>query len=143
MSSPLIDQLTTTHGYPLVTPDSLENFLERETTLALFLTGDPRRYPESNDVAVILPELARAFPARFKPAVVDRRLEALFKARYDIAAWPCLLFLRDGRFLGRISRVRDWSDYLERIAAVLDGHARRNPGVGIPLVAEPLGQTHV
>ncbi len=142
MSSPLIDQLATTHGYPLVTPDNLDNFLERETTLALFLTGDPRRYPESNDVAVILPELVRAFPARFKPAVVDRRLEAQFKGRYDISVWPCLLFLRDGRFLGKISKVHDWSDYLERIAAILDGRTRHNPGVGIPLVAEPMEPPH-
>ncbi len=138
MSSPLIEQLTEHHGYPLVTPENLDNFLERETTLALFLSGDPKRYPEANDVAVILPELARAFPARFKPAVIDRRLETEFKQRYDIAVWPCLVFLRDGRFLGKISKVRDWSDYMQRIPEILAGETSHNPGVGIPVVSEPL-----
>lgn len=136
MSSPLIEQLTERHGFARVTPDNLDNFLERETTLALFLSADPRRYPEADDVAVILPELVRAFPARFKAAVVDRRLEDTFKQRYDIAVWPCLVFLRDGRFLGKISKVRDWSDYLERIPQILDSQPSHNPGVGIPVVSE-------
>lgn len=141
MSSPLIDQLFEHHGFPLVTANTLDNFLERETTLALFLTGDPQRYPEANDVAVILPELLRAFPARFKPAVVERDLEARLKDRYDIAVWPCLVFLRDGRFLGKISKVRDWSEYMQRIPEILDSEPRHNPGVGIPLVSEPLHTT--
>lgn len=134
MTSLLIDQLVEQHGYPVVTADGLDAFLARETTLALFLSEDPKRYPESNDVAVILPQLAAAFAGRFEPAVVARELEPLFKQRYDIAVWPCLVFLRNGRFLGKISKVRDWSDYLERIPAILDSEPKHNPGVGIPVV---------
>jgi hydrogenase-1 operon protein HyaE len=134
VTSPLIDQLIEQHGYPVVTADRLDDFLARETTLALFLSEDPKRYPESNDVAVILPQLATAFSGRFEPALVDRALEPLFKQRYDIAVWPCLVFLRNGRFLGKISKVRDWADYMDRIPAILDSEPKHNPGVGIPVV---------
>ena len=142
MSSPLIDQLIEHHGYPLVTTDNLEGFLQRETTQVLFFSGDPKRYPEANDVAVILPELVRAFPARFKPVVVDRSVEEVLKHRYDIHVWPSLVFLRDGRFLGKISKVRDWSEYMQRIPEILNAEPRHNPGVGIPLVNEPMEQAH-
>ncbi len=142
MSSPLIEQLTERYGYPLITRDNLESFMQRETTQVLFFGGDPARYPEANDVAVVLPELARAFPARFKPAVVDRSLEDELKHRYDIQVWPCLVFLRDGRFLGKISKVRDWSDYMQRIPKILSAEPRHNPGVGLPLVSETMEQTH-
>lgn len=136
MSSPMIDRLTEHYAYPLVEDDGLDALFEREETLLLFLSGDPQRYPEANDVAVILPELVRAFPARFKPVVIARGLEATLKQRYDIAVWPCLVFVRNGRFLGKISKVRDWSDYAQRVAEILTAKPSHNPGVGIPVVTE-------
>jgi hydrogenase-1 operon protein HyaE len=142
MCSFLIEQLVARHGYPLADADSLDGILGRETTLALFLTEDPARFPESNDVAVILPELVQAFPGRFEPVVVARGLESQLKDRYDIAVWPCLVFLRNGRFLGKISKVRDWSEYMQRIPEILAGETRHNPGVGIPVVNQAMGQTH-
>ena len=142
MSSFLIDQLSAHHGYPLIEADTLDSLLRRETTLVLFLTEDPKRYPESNDVAVILPELVNAFPGGFEPVVVARGLEAQLKDRYDIAVWPCLVFLRNGRFLGKISKVRDWSEYMQRIPEILAGQTGHNPGVGIPVVNQPMEQGH-
>ncbi|MCB1800618.1 MAG: hypothetical protein KDI82_02915 [Gammaproteobacteria bacterium] len=136
MPSPLIEQLVEQHGYPRMTADNAAGLLAREATLVLFLSEDPKRYPEANDVAVILPELARAFSGRFEPVVVGHELEAQFKDRYDIAVWPCLVFLRNGRFLGKISKVRDWSDYMQRIPEILAREPGHNPGLGIPLVDE-------
>ena len=136
MPSPLIEQLIEHHGFPRLTAANIDRMLAAEGTLVLFLTEDPKRYPESNDVAVILPELMRAFSNRFRPVVVDRALEPRLKDRYDISIWPCLVFLRDGRFLGKIAKVRDWSEYLERIADILERPAGRDPGLGIPVVSE-------
>ncbi len=138
MPSPLIDQLINLHRYPRLSADNLDDFMDRDVTLALFLTEDPNRYPESNDVAVILPELMSAFPDRFEAVVVDRALESLFKERYDVAVWPCLVFVRHGRYLGKINKVRDWSDYMALIPEILDRQPRHNPGVGIPLVNETM-----
>ena len=141
MPSPLIQQLNELHGYPWVTAANRDAYLEQQGNVLLFFTEDPKRYPESNDVAVILPELAKAFPASFDIAVVARELEPELKAKYDIKVWPTLVFLRDGRFLGKITKIRDWSEYMERIPEILNSVTTHNPGIGIPLV-EDRGSDH-
>ena len=123
MSSPLIEQLVEQYHYPRATADNLTDLLDTEKTLALFFTEDPKRYPESNDVAVILPELAKAFPEQFSPVVVDRELEPELKARYAVNIWPTIVFIRQGRFLGKLSKVMDWSDYMERIPEILNSES--------------------
>ena len=70
MPSPLIEQLTREHGYPTLGADDAEKLLSQPGNLVLFFTEDPKRYPEANDVAVVLPELVTAFPGRFRVAVV-------------------------------------------------------------------------
>ena len=86
----------------------------------LFFTGDPARVRESDDVAMILPELITAFDGRFRAAVVSRESERPLQARFRFTAWPTLVFLRRGAYLGAISRVRDWNDYLDEIAGLLE-----------------------
>jgi hydrogenase-1 operon protein HyaE len=143
MPSPLIEQLVEKHGYPRLTADNLDQTLQSDTPLVLFFTEEPKRYPESNDVAVVLPELVKAFPGRLKAVVVDRSLEPVLKDRYDIIVWPTLVFLRGGRFLDKITRIRDWSEYMKRIPQILDSEPGHNPGVDIPVVSDRSVQNHV
>ncbi|MDQ7074178.1 MAG: hydrogenase-1 expression HyaE [Gammaproteobacteria bacterium] len=138
MPSPLIQILYKELGYPLLTEKNLAEFLKQEGTVVLFCSEDPKRFPEANDVAVVLPELVNVFAGQFVPAVVDRSLEKTMKSRYDILIWPSLVFLRQGKFLGKINKIQDWSDYMERIPEILARDAIHNPGVGIPVVNQPL-----
>lgn len=142
MPSPLIEQLTSQHGYPLLTQDNMDEALAQEETLVLFFSEDPKRYPEALDVAVVLPELVNTFAGQFKAMVVERGFDTELKDRYDINVWPCLVFLRNGRYLGKISKIQDWHDYMEMIPEILEREARRNPGVGIPLVEEKRSENH-
>lgn len=123
MSSPLIDLLTEEHGFPRLTAETYPDYAQGPGDRVLFLTGDPVKNLESNDVAVILPELVRAFQGRFRAAVVDRALEDELRKFFEVWATPSLIFLRDGAFLGAIPKVRDWDDYLHRIETILDGRA--------------------
>jgi hydrogenase-1 operon protein HyaE len=68
---------------------------------------------------VILPELARALQEAFRPAVVNPASERKLQARYRFNAFPALVFLRRGEYLGVIKRVLDWDDYLHEIADIL------------------------
>ena len=68
MNSPLINRLIDELGYPLLDDDNFEGFIEQTPISVLFLTEDPKRFPESLDVAVILPELLCARMSR-QPAV--------------------------------------------------------------------------
>lgn len=122
-ASPLIDALVEQHGFPRLTEDAYAAFAEGAGDRVLFLTGDPAKNLETNDVAVILPELVRAFAGRFAAAVVDRTLEDALRERFEVWPTPSLIFLRDGAFLGAIPKVRDWDDYRDRIETILDGRA--------------------
>lgn len=120
MESPLIDRLVDELHYPRVDADNLNDILTEAGERVLFLTGDPAKNLETNDLAVILPELQRAFAGRLNPAVVDRSIEQSLKERFDIWPVPSLIFLKDGEMRGAIAKVRDWADYLSEIAAILD-----------------------
>ena len=135
MNSPLIDRLTTELGYPLIERDQLDAFSRAHEHSVLFFTEDPRSFPETNDVAVILPELMRVFGDRVAPAVVGRQSERELMKRFGFGAWPALVFLRRGEYLGVITRVLDWDDYLAEIERLLQAEPTRAPGIGIPVVS--------
>ncbi|MEL6977836.1 MAG: hydrogenase [Pseudomonadota bacterium] len=122
-TSPLIEALIETEHWPRLDAESVEGFIAGDGVRVLFLTGDPAKNLETNDVAVILPELARAFGGAFQPAVVDRSIEDEMRQRFEIWPTPSLIFLRGGKLIGSIPKVRDWDDYLERIRVILAGDA--------------------
>ncbi|AOU97393.1 hypothetical protein BI364_04770 [Acidihalobacter yilgarnensis] len=140
MDMPLIDRLTQTLGYTLLDADNFEDFVAAAPQCVLFFTEDPASFPESNDVAVILPEIARRFAGRLVPAVVARGYEREIDKRYGVREWPALVFLREGEYLGAIARVQNWQDYVAAIEEILAGDTHRPPGIGIPVVGQPYAE---
>ncbi|MDE2130716.1 hydrogenase-1 operon protein HyaE [mine drainage metagenome] len=134
MSSPLIDRLTDELGYPRVTIKTLDAVLHAADNAVLFFTADPANTPEANDVAVVLPELVKHFNGRITPAVVAREDERTLQAMYGFELWPALVFLRKNQYLGTISKIRDWTDYLEQIQGFLDAGPVRPPAPRIPII---------
>jgi hydrogenase-1 operon protein HyaE len=138
MTSPLIAALIERYGLPLLQADDLDFFLEAGRHNLLFLPGDPVKYPEALDVAVILPELLKAFPGRIQAAIVAPESEQTVQARFGFSRWPALVLLRGADYVGVIERVRNWDEYLAEFRRLLDAAPTRAPGVGIPISAEPL-----
>ena len=118
MPSPLIEALTARHGFATVTEDSVDAFAKANGKTVLFFPGDDERLVESGDAAVILPELLKAFPG-LTPALVEKRTERPLQLRYRFNAFPALVFLSGGFYLGAISRVLGWQDYLREIQEIL------------------------
>jgi len=119
MSPSLIDALIVKHGFVSVTEGTLEVFLNAHKETVLFFAGDSGRLVESGDVAVILPEILKQFNGRLTPALVEKNAERALQRRFRFNAFPALVFLRDGEYLGAICRVLDWQDYLSEIEALL------------------------
>ncbi|MFA9461600.1 hypothetical protein [Thiohalorhabdus methylotrophus] len=119
MSTPLIRRLTEELGLPLLDRDGADEFLGAGGECVLFFTGDPGRYKEADDVAVVLPELLKELGGHLRAGVVARESEKELEARYGFAVWPALAFFRDGCYLGAISRMQDWDVYLRRIPEIL------------------------
>ena len=114
--------------------DILESAKANEPFL-LFFCGDPAQRPEALDVAVIFPELLKAFGGRLRGAVVARGAEKALGAVYKVDVLPALAVIRNNVTIGVIPRIRDWSEYQEKIAALLDPEAppsgRQGPRVTI------------
>lgn len=120
MSHPLIDRLTAEMGWPLLETDhDVADFTSRSGVHVLFIPGDAKRNLETADVAVILPELKLTFQGRFDCAVVADPIEAKLREATRVLKTPSLLFYREGVFLAGIPKVRDWDDYMSRIAQIL------------------------
>jgi len=124
---PLVQRLVSHHGATWVDPATLEAFASQPGDRVLFFSGDPVRFPECVDVAVVLPELQAAFPGRFQVGAVRREGEDEVARRYGAQRWPSLVFLRDGKYVATIAGMLDWTDYLARVADALATPATRAP----------------
>ncbi len=135
-SSPLIDRLVGELGYPVIGLDTHDEFVNRPGMNVLFFPGDPATVRDATDVAVVLPELVAAFDGRLAPGVVTDVYGdgVALKRRYGFTEFPALVFVRSGGYVGTFTRIRDWAEYLEGIAALFDAEPKRPPGFSIPVV---------
>jgi hydrogenase-1 operon protein HyaE len=142
MPSPLIRRMLERYGYPVLDQDSIDGFLASHDQVVLLFAENPQQFPESNDVAVILPELIKAFDGRLEAALIDRKAEHELQRRYGFGTWPALVFLRRGEYLGVITQVQNWDDYLREIDRLLASEPVKAPGFKIPVVSEPAHGCH-
>ncbi len=140
---PLVERLAQAEGATPINLATLDAWLERPGDRVLFFSGDPVRFPEGVDVAVVLPELRAAHGARFEIGVVRREDEDAVARRFGAQHWPSLVFLRDGRYVATVAGMKDWDEYLRLIGDILERPATRAPTVGIPVVsAAPAAGCH-
>lgn len=117
MSKPL-QKLLARADVPMLTAATLPGFIA-QGCVALFFTGNAARYPEIDDLAVVLPELQREFRGQFRIGVIDPDIERDAARLYRVSIRPTLVFLRDGAELGALPRLRDWAVYLQEIPRLL------------------------
>lgn len=118
MGHVLIDRLTSELGYAEVSVDTHDEFLRGSGLNVLFFPGDPQTVKDATDVAVVLPELVKAFDGRLNPGVVTDTFGdgTALKRQYGFHQFPALVFVRNNDHVGTIERIRDWAEYLTRIS---------------------------
>lgn len=132
---PLTERLISAQGATPLTLVTLDAFLAQPGDRVMLFSGDPVRFPEGADVAVVLPELRAAFAGRFDIGVVTPVDEDAIARRYGVQRWPTLVFVRDGQYVTALSAMRDWDDYLRDVAQALQAPVSRAPTIGIPVVS--------
>lgn len=136
MNHPLIERLLTEFNYAEVSLDNHDAFVAEPGMNVLFFPGDATTVKDATDVAVVLPELVGAFDGQLRPGVVTDVFGdgLVLKRQYGFTEYPSLVFLRSGDYVGTISRIQDWGDYLGRIDQLFVAPPRRPPGFSIPVV---------
>lgn len=132
---PLIQRLALGPAACSVDAAGHDAFVATPGTHALCFCGDPVRFPEALDIAVVLPELQRASGGAFDIGVVARADEDAIARRWGVQRWPSLVLVRGGLWLGSIAGMQDWDVYQRELAAILQAEPKRPPGIGIPVVA--------
>lgn len=102
---------------------------------ALLLTEDPQRNLEVLDACVILPEALKPLGDKISRRVAGPEASAPLMQQYGVARAPAVVFLRDGQYAGALNGIRDWHEYQNEVARLLDGPAQPKP-IGIPVRVE-------
>lgn len=128
------------HGLPEVDAATIDPFLggaDGAGAIAVLLSaGDPNRFPEAIDVAVVLPELIGAFGDRLRGAVIARDAERALGERFGVRVQPTLVFVAKGETLGLIAKIQDWSVYIDRITKLIDRPRGQNAAVAVTIVPQ-------
>lgn len=137
MSHFLIDRLTKEFGYTEVSLDNHDEFVGTPGLNVLFFPGDPRTVKDATDVAVVLPELMGVFAGKLNAGVVTDTFGdgKSLKHKYGFSHYPALVFVREGGYVGTISRIRNWQEYLTKINDLLVAEPRRPPSIGIEVAS--------
>lgn len=106
----------------------------------LLSAGDPARFPEAIDVAVVLPELIEAFQGRLHGTVITREAERELGERFGVRVQPTLIFVAKGETLGLIAKIQDWSIYIDRITKLIDRPRGQNAAVVASIVPQHRSQ---
>ena len=130
---PLVEQMFSRHGCTEVRADGINTFLAAPGHALMVFTEDPMRFKETLDLAVIVPQLQRAFPGRFVVGVLLPEAARKLQARYGFNRWPALVMLKDGQYVGVIEGLRNWDEYVSEVQALLSAAPTRPPTVGIPV----------
>jgi hydrogenase-1 operon protein HyaE len=128
---PLLERFVAELDAPVLDAASYEPWAQGPGHALVFFSEDPVQYRETLDVAVIVPELAKAFPDRFRCALLLPAAAREIAVRYGFRRWPAIVLLRDGAYVGAIDGLRDWSDYLEGLDRLLAAEPSRPPSIGI------------
>jgi len=134
-NSALVERLASVHGATWLDATTLQPWSAQGGNRVVLFAGDPVRFPEGQDVAVVLPELRRSVPGGFEIGILPRALEEAVARRYGVQRWPSLLFLRDGQYVATLAGMLDWDDYLRETTQALALPVSRVPGIGVPLVS--------
>ncbi len=128
---PLLAQLVGKHGFSDLRADNFDAFADAPGRALIAFTEDPTRFKETLDLAVIVPELARAFGAAFRVGVLLPESARAIATRYGFRRWPALVMLADGRYVGAIDGLRNWDEYVNEIGELVVAPPTRPPSVGV------------
>jgi hydrogenase-1 operon protein HyaE len=136
---PLLEQMISRHGFVRVEAADLDDLAAPGHTLLVF-TEDPLRYKETLDIAVIAPEVAKAFGLRAAVLFPDAARKAA--PRFGFTRWPALVLLKDGRYVGAIDGLRNWDEYTAEMQRLLAAEPVRPPSVGIAVRGDAATPCH-
>ncbi|WNV05634.1 hypothetical protein RP726_04235 [Candidatus Methylospira mobilis] len=105
---------------PVVDREAARIYAQSHEYVLLCLFNDPKTFPENFDVAVVVPELLKSFPA-LRAAVAEPQAVTALALIYGIDTFPALILLRNGEVQQRWPRIQPWGIYQQHLQTLLNG----------------------
>ena len=116
---PAFIRLWGSEGFERLDEENLKRFTEKPGLLFAVFADSPTTFKESIDMAVIAPEIARAFaPHLAGKGFTDPAAGRAIAARFGLTRLPAAGFFRDGEFLGALQGLQNWDAYLKGLAEI-------------------------
>lgn len=116
IESPLVARLVRDFAAVRVDPAAPDAWCADAPHAVMLLAGDAVRFPEGQDVAVVLPELLKACEGvvggSVRIGVVERESEDAVARRFASRRWPSLIFFRNGQYCTALAGMHDWDEFV-------------------------------
>ncbi|TVZ40504.1 hydrogenase-1 operon protein HyaE [Alteromonadaceae bacterium 2753L.S.0a.02] len=122
MSQHILQTMLQKINITVVNKNGFSDFVARANNAVVFFAENPERYPETADVACVLPEILKAFPT-LEAALVSEPDQHELQRGFDFTKWPTLAFFHRGNYRGAISGIRNWDEYQQLIPTLLEGNS--------------------
>lgn len=138
---PLITRLVRDFAAVRVDPAAPDAWCADAPHAVMLLAGDAVRFPEGQDVAVVLPELIKAcegvLDAPVRIGVVARESEDAVARCFASRRWPSLIFFRNGQYCTELAGMHDWTEYVAYFRESLAEEPSPLPTEPVPLRGLP------
>ena len=116
---PIFKRLFGAEGFTLMTEEALADFLDAFGLKMAVFADDPNERKTTIDMAVIAPELKKAFGELLTATVwADFSQARSLAARWGLRSMPAVALFRDADFLGAVQGLKSWQEYGEELARI-------------------------
>lgn len=117
---PAFQRLFEKEGFSWIDEDGFAEFLASEGFKMVIFADEPNAKRVTLDVAVIAPELKKAFAGALSQTVFYRFEKARAAAsRYGITGLPAVALFRDSVYLGAVEGLKDWNEYCRQLSEIV------------------------
>lgn len=117
---PVFARLTKEDGFEWVDETSFDDFVAAEGFKMAIFAEDPNAKRVTLDIAVIAPELKKAFVGTLSKTVFTtfQKSRAL-ASHYGITGLPAVALFRDNVYLGAVEGLKDWNTYCAELSEII------------------------
>ncbi len=117
---PVFCRLFEKEGFEWVDENQWEAFLKVEGFKMAIFSEDPNAKRVTLDIAVIAPELKKAFAGTLVKTVFTPFLKSRAMAsHYGITGLPAVALFRDDVYLGAVEGLKDWNTYCAELSEIV------------------------
>ena len=131
---PIFNRLWGEEGFVRVNENNVRSLTEKKGLVLMVFADNPTTFKETLDIAVIAPEIAKAFaPYLAGKGFTDPAVGRAISMRFGLTRLPAVGFFRNGVCLGALQGLKVWDDYIKGLAEIgqkQDAPAKRSITIG-------------